>query len=272
MTTLTKGGTIATIAVLTAAATLATMPVRPAAAAPDRSPDAILADYARAVGGDAAWSKHKTVHAVTRLTVKGMGLSGTEDRWATSTGQFLSVTTIPGIPAFRGGTDGRVSWTEDPINGLRVLDAKEAEQARVDMTWNADLKLKKLFTKIALIPAPADAPAGSDLECLEMSARLSPPLIMCFDAKTHLRAFDKGSKSTPQGETPFTSVITAWRDMGSVKVPAGLEMVAGPMTLQGQLESIAFDQKPARGLFRLPAKVAEAAAKGRPSASKTAAK
>src|SRR4051794_32514682 len=90
-----------------------------AAAAP--SPTAILDAYAKAIGGTKAWAQHKNLRITRTLEAKGMQIRGTEERTAMPGGKMLSVTTIEGVGSMKQGADGKVRWTEDPINGLRVL-------------------------------------------------------------------------------------------------------------------------------------------------------
>src|SRR5262245_50714690 len=115
-----------------------------AAAAPARSADAILDDYARAVGGEAALKKHRTLHVRSAVEAKGMQIRGQEERWLTSSGKMLSVTSLAAIGDIRQGSNGKVRWSEDPINGLRILKGAEDEAARIDGAWNADVQMKKL--------------------------------------------------------------------------------------------------------------------------------
>ena len=61
------------------AATPAEPPLRPA--------QAILADYANAIGGLQAWKRLRSVHVKRTLTVVGQGASGPEERWATADGR-----------------------------------------------------------------------------------------------------------------------------------------------------------------------------------------
>src|SRR5256885_3032498 len=82
-----------------------------------RSPDDILADYVKAVGGAEALGKVKSVHLKRRLEVKGMQFHGTEERSANAAGQLLVVMEITGVPKARQGTDGQVQWSEDQIFG-----------------------------------------------------------------------------------------------------------------------------------------------------------
>src|SRR5205823_6405021 len=147
----------------------------PPAITPKRAAAAVLEDYARALGGEAAWKRHKTLHMKRSLEVKGMQISGTEERYATANGKAMSVTTIPGMGTFREGSDGKTAWSEDPINGLRLLEGAEAEEAKVDATWDAELQLAKLYREVRAVDPPSAPPPGRRYECLELVHKLGKP-------------------------------------------------------------------------------------------------
>jgi zinc protease len=220
--------------------------------APTRSADAILDDYAKAVGGEQAWKKHKTVRMKRQVEIKGMNMSGTDERYATAAGKSLSVISLPGIGSFRQGSDGKVRWSEDPINGLRVLAGAEDEEAKVEATWNAELQLKKLYEKVRSVPPPEPPPAGKRYECVELTPKLAKPAVTCFDAESHLRVFQKGTHATPQGEIPYTVTFGDWREVEGIKMPFTEDTVAGPMNLGAKVTEVKFDEKVDGKLFVLP--------------------
>ena len=227
-----------------------------AAAAPETSPrtvKAILDDYAEAIGGVQALGRHRNIYVKREIKVKGMGVGGTEERWATAAGQVLSVTTLPGIGVVKqGATSSQQRWSQDPINGLRILQGAEAEQARIEGTWNADVKLLKLYKSARVVPRPEGAPKTDPLECLELVPSVGHPAIACFDARTHLRAYQQGKQATPQGEVPYSARLSDWREVEGVKLPFREETTAGPMTVEVRLSEVKFNQKLAPTLFRLP--------------------
>jgi zinc protease len=229
-----------------------------------RSPDEVLADYVNAIGGEAAWKRHKSVHMKRRLEVKGMQLSGTEERWGAAGDKTLSVTTISGMGSFRQGSDGKVAWSEDPINGLRILEGPEAEEAKTEAAWNGELEMKKLFTKLRAVPPPDPPPAGHKYECLELVPKLAKPAVACFDAESHLRTIQKGSHASPQGEVPYKVTFSDWRQVGGMTLPYAEEMTAGPMTLLMQVTEVKLDEKLDAKVFALPKPVKAARAAAAP--------
>jgi hypothetical protein len=234
----------------------------PKAAAPLRSPDAILADHVKAIGGAAALGRHKTLRTKRAVNVQGMNIAGTEERVAAAGNKLLSMVTMPGMGGpIRQGSDGETFWADDPINGLRLLEGVERAQARFDATWNAELSIAKLFKTVTAVPPPAGAPSARSLECLELVPTEGLPMTTCFDAATHLRVFQTGRQATPQGPVPFVTELSDWRSYDGVKMPALERTKAGPASIEARLTEVKFDQPVDPSVFKLPrAKAAKAAA------------
>jgi hypothetical protein len=244
-----------------------------AAVEPTRTVDAILADHVAALGGKAILGRHKSLHVKRKITIKGMGIEGEEERFAATGDRFLAITSIPGIGTVRQGSDGKTFWSEDPINGLRLLTGPEKEQARLDGSWNAELRMTKLYKKITVVPAPANAPGAkagaidkaggapaAALECLELVPREGSPMTICFDGKTHQRVFQTGRQMTPQGEMPFEAHFSQWQDFEGVSLPTLEETTAGPTTIEARLLEVKFDEKVDPSLFKLKKTAASAPA------------
>src|SRR3954452_13979537 len=199
----------------TAAATTAPSartPTSTPAAGTVRPPEAILADAVKATGGAAAWNAHKTAHFKMETTLQGMGMGGRGERFQTNTDKALTVLEMTGIGRAREGTNGKVAWTEDPLQGIRYLEGAEAEQARIGSSWNPDLAAGDLFVKLESATEPG--PNGVALECVVATPRLGQPLRSCYDARTHLQVSQSGVRTTPQGDVPFRATLGDWRDVG----------------------------------------------------------
>jgi hypothetical protein len=218
-----------------------------------RAADAILDDYAKAVGGK-AMERHKAVYMKRKVMVKGMGVEGTEERWGQAPSKFLSVMQLPGVGTVKAGSTGSKRWSQDPINGLRLLAGAEDEQATIDGTWNADVQLRKLFKTRKAVPPPAGAPKDAKLECVELTPAVAKPTTMCFDAVTHLRVYQEGKQSTPQGELPYSVKLSDWREVQGVKLAHLEEMTAGPMALESRVLEVKFGPKIPPGQFNMPSK------------------
>ena len=220
-----------------------------ASAAPGlRTPDAILADAVAATGGVAGWGAHKTAHIKLTISLQGMGMGGPAEHFQTNANRSLTLTSLPGVGSIREGSNGKVMWAQDPINGIRYLEGAEAEQARIEAAWNSDLQAHELFPKIE---TAVDSPAG--LECLTMTPKVGPPIRSCYDAQTHLQASQEGTRTTAQGDVPFHSTVKDWRPVGGVKIPFDSVTQAGPITVVTTVNEIVFDEPMDDKMFEPPA-------------------
>jgi hypothetical protein len=93
---------------------------------------------------------------------------------------------------------------------------------------------------------------GESHECLELRAKLSKPIVMCFDTKTNLRVLQTGVHSTPQGDVPYTVLVGSWRDVSGVKMPFWEQLTAGPMTMEADTLDVVFDEPLRDSMFQMP--------------------
>lgn len=223
-----------------------------AAATPGlRSPDAILADSVQATGGAAAWQAHQTQHTKMTIGLQGMGMGGPAEHFQTRTNKSLMISTLPGVGQVLEGSNGEVAWSQDPVNGLRFLDGAEAEQSRIESAWNPDLSARELYARVE---TAAGAPAG--LECLTLTPRTGSAIRSCYDARTHLQVSQEGTRATPQGDIPFRTTLSDWRDFGGVKMPYASETQAGPVTIVTTITAVTFDEPVDDKMFDPPAPAA----------------
>jgi hypothetical protein len=143
-----------------------------------------------------------------------------------------------------------VFWAQDPVNGLRLLEGAEAEEARVESAWNPEKRLKDFYQKVEST-AEAD-PAGAPLECVVLTPALGKPVTNCYDPASHLQVSQKGSRATPQGDTPYLSTFKDWRDVGGIKVPFSVDTQAGPITFTARATAVTFDERLDNKIFEPP--------------------
>jgi zinc protease len=240
--------TLPTVLLLATTAVDAGVPPAP----PPRAAEAILADYARAIGGERAWRRHRNLYSKRTMVAKGMEISGTEERYATSAGKVLAVSDMTGLGRFRQGSDGRVRWSDDPINGLRILSGAEEEEARIDATWNGEVQLARSYEKVRSVPPPVPPPAGHRYECVELVPRTAAAAITCFDAETHLRVLQQGTHAGPQGAVPYLTRFSDWREVQGIKMPFSEETTAGALTLEGRVVEVKLDGRVDPRMFAVP--------------------
>jgi hypothetical protein len=224
---------------LLALLSLAAAPARAGWPAGPRTPAAILADAVTALGGQAAIESHTSILMKLEVTFAGMGISGTVERLAKSDGKMLVTTDVPGNGTSREGTNGAVFWADDPINGLRAVTGAEAELLRIDASFCPELHATELFKTVEA--ATDTGPGGAPLECVVLTPKEGSAITNCYDAKTHLQITQKGTHTTPQGESPFTTTLKDYRDVGGVKVAYGMDTKEGPFTFTMHVTEVKLD-------------------------------
>jgi hypothetical protein len=248
------GGTMITLLVLVAAIDAGAPPARVVTAGPQRDAKHILADYARAIGDEKVWQKHKSMRVKREVSVKAMNFTSVEETHLTRAGKVISTSSMPGMGTFRRGYDGHTAWGDDPIFGLRVLHGAEADEVRIAATWNSEWRLGEVYAPVRAVPPPADAPAGEPLECVELGKPQSKPSVACFDAKTHLRVWEKGVQASQAGDAPYVTRYSDWVKVDGVLVWHREDVTVGPVTMTGHIVEIVFDEPAPAKLFALPKK------------------
>jgi hypothetical protein len=219
-----------------------------------REAKAILADYAKAIGDEKAWKKHKSVRIRREVSVKAMHFTSQEEMRLARGGKVFSTSEMKDMGTFRRGSDGRLAWAEDPIGGLRILKDGEAEDMRIAATWNLEWRLGEVYAKVLSVPPPAVAPTEQPLECVELSKAKGQSSVLCFDSKTHLRIWEKGVQSSQGGEVPYVTRFSDWRPVDGVLVWHQEQVTVGPVTMEGRIVEIVFDEAIPATLFALPKK------------------
>jgi hypothetical protein len=230
-------------------------PTPPAAPPPElRDAKAILADYAKAIGDESAWKRHKSVRIKREVVVRAMNFKSQEETRMLRSGKLHSTSSMPGMGTFRRGYDGRIAWSDDPINGLRVLKGAEADDVRLAAVWDSEWRLGEVYAPVKSVVPPADAPQGEPLECVALSKPQGRPSTVCFAAKTHLRVWEKGVQASQGGPVPYVTRFSDWRVVDGVRVWYREEVTVGPITMEGRISGIIFDEPTPPRLFSLPRK------------------
>lgn len=212
-----------------------------------RTVDQIVGDFVTASGGVTPWKKHRSLAVSMAISVRGLGLSGTATALWTAKGQYLETGDLPNMLTMKRGSDGKRFWSQDPIDGLRWLQGAEAEQAQIAGAWMGYLRLQDHSTAAKIVAAP-----DAKLECIEVTYKLSTTTTYCFDKVSHLLSLETGKKASPQGETPYTTRASDYRDAGGVMLPYTQETTAGPATFVVNVQSVAWDVPTPPALFKLP--------------------
>ncbi len=215
--------------------------------AADRTPDDILRDYEKASGGLGPWKKRKAIRIRQVVSLRGMNLEGAGEVIQTKGGSFLVVQELPVVGKLSKASNGKVIWSRDKINGLRILEGDEADQTRLESMWQVELRLRTVYPTRKIAPSET-----ATEECVELSSKDSSPIVRCFDKQTHLATTMKGTAVSPQGETPYTVKFLDYALQDGITMSRRQEVMAGPAILDIRLESVEWDPKVNPSIFKIP--------------------
>ncbi|MGD0836441.1 MAG: hypothetical protein ABSB49_07340 [Polyangia bacterium] len=219
-----------------------------------RNAKAILSDYAKAIGDESLWRRHKSLRVKRVVKVESMHFVSEDSTRIARGGKLYEESQLPDMGTFRRGSDGKIAWAEDPIGGLRVLKGAEAEDVRLGAAWDSEWHLADLYAEALSIPPPAGAPAGLGCECVELRKKKAQPTRICFDRATHLRVWEQGVQAAQGGQVPYATTFSDWQRVDGVLVWHHEVVSAGPVTMDDRIVEFVFDEPTPISLFMLPRK------------------
>jgi len=190
-------------------------------------PDAtdLLERSVAAMGGREAIGRIATLHYRGQLSVTAQAIHGTMELWWKG-GDFFTAQEIPGIGVIQAGKQGDVSWSEDPITGLRRLEGVEDAQHRWVSSLVPVAEWSQHFAQatttgermidgrpaydIALRGHSPQVPAGS---------KGAFDATMTIDAESYLLVAQSFDQATPMGPVPFNVKLEDYRTVEGVQFP-----------------------------------------------------
>ncbi len=217
----------------------------------EQFPDAaeLLAKSVDAVGGKAKLDTVESFHLEGTIGAPKQNLTGKVETWWKG-GDFYMVQTIPGLGINRSGKKGDVIWAEEPINGLRKLEGKEAEQHM----WASSLLLsadwKNFFDSAETVRSREID--GKKVYDIELSASSGAKLTVTLDAESHLMVEQSFKVHSPLGSMPVKIRSTDYRDIDGMKIPHKQVTDASLMVLTQELTVVELNSEVNEDAFAMP--------------------
>ena len=180
------------------------------------SADPILDSYVKAVGGEAALSKLKSVTEKAGLEM-GPGRSVSVDIYEEAPGRRVSFAHMPGGNESVTGYNGTDGWLAAPKRPVRIMNADEQYAAKLDAEFLVPSDPRKAFTEFQTV-AP-DTISGKEMNVVLGKNPNQPPVTLFFDKQTGLLVRMLRYASTPLGRNPTQVDFADYRDESGVKMP-----------------------------------------------------
>ena len=194
------------------------------------SVDQILAKYAQALGGQAAYEK------VTTRTMKGTveipddNVTGTALVVAKAPGSFRLTMDIPGWGVVETVLDGGNGWEKNPDSGMHAMSRTDLAVAQRDHNFYREVRLKELYSKMET--AGADKVEGHAVYVVEATPAAGSAEKLYFDAESGLlvkRDFER--VTLEDGIVQYEMLMRDYREVDGLKLPFTIEQRAPDNTM-----------------------------------------
>lgn len=197
--------------------------------------DQVLDKAITALGGRAAMEKVTSRTGKGTIEIPDAGMSGSIQVYEKAPNMSAVMIDLGGMQ-IRQGFDGAVAWEEDPQQGMRVKSGVELAEAKREATFNPELKMKELYTKLTV--RGREKVGTSDAWVVDAVPAEGAPVIFYFDVESGLPVRMDSTRDTPQGQIAVQSYLDDYRVIEGVKVAHVLRQVTSMFTMTMRLTEV----------------------------------
>jgi zinc protease len=215
--------------------------------------DAILDKYVAVTGGKAAYEKIHSEIMVGTLEVSAMGFKAKVTQWSAEPNLSYSETEITGIGKIQEGSDGKVAWSSNSMQGPHVKEGLEKAQATQASTFNSELHWKNIYKSVET--QAVESIDGKDCYKVVLTPAEGPAVTHYYDKESGLLAKILLTTAGPMGQVPVEIVPSDYRKEGEILVPHKIKHTAAGQELSTTVESLTINAAMPPGRFDLPEEI-----------------
>lgn len=226
-----------------AAVTVALAPVASAAAQGLPTASDLVAKHVAAIGGKDAIMKIKSVHQKQTMEIPAAGLTAEMETFAAAPNKIMVKTTIPGIGEMNQGSDGKIAWDINPMQGSRLLEGSELEQTLSD----ADFYAGRLFSadKFKSMETVELTDFNNEKAYRVRMVRLNGDTVFTFfSSKDAFLIGTEATQESPMGRATTMTKLSGYQEFGGVKMASRTEMLMGPTSIVTTVTATTVNQVP----------------------------
>lgn len=205
------------------------------------SADEIFARYVEAIGGEDAIRAHSSATTKGTFEVPTMGLSGALTIYQIAPDKGVVHTSIPGMGDSIQGYNGEIGWSEDAMQGPRLLEGAELTAVKMQIGLHAALEYSEHYPeRTAAGEAEWNDQAAYRIDLVDVDGNESSQY---FATETGLLLGTEGSTTTDMGTFEATTNLSDYQEFGGVlfATSAITNMPAMGVEFAMTFESVTFD-------------------------------
>lgn len=183
----------------------------------DITAEQVIEKSIEATGGRKAFEGMKSSYAKGTFELPALGATGQTEIWAKAPNKQLSVTTVEGFGEVKSGCDGQVAWTDNPEQGLVVLEGEAAAVLKREATFNGVVKWKELYPKTEL--KGKQKLEDRDVFVIELTPAGGKPVTHYYDAENFLLLRSDMVFPTMEGMNTVQTTFADYKEVEGRKAP-----------------------------------------------------
>jgi outer membrane lipoprotein-sorting protein len=212
--------------------------------------ETILDKYIEATGGKAAYQKHHTEVSKGTFEMAAMGIKGDVMSYKAEPDKSLTEVDLTGIGKVREGSDGKVYWQINPMQGPHVKDGAEKAQAILTGRFNGELNWRELFKDTKTVGT--DTVDGKTCYKVELTPAEGSPVTQCYDKESNLMVKMSMTVQGPMGDMPVDSFVSDYRKEGDVLMPHKIKQSQAGQEIVISIDSVTFNAEIPADKFAIP--------------------
>ncbi|HSU16217.1 DUF4412 domain-containing protein [Longimicrobium sp.] len=230
-----------------------------AAAAAQQTPAAnlppaqqVVEKYVQAVGGRQNIGKFSSRHSQVEMAIPAMGMTMNIDVYQSRPNKMFMRVDMPGMGVTTSGYDGQVAWTNNAMQGPRILSGTEMNEALRQADFDASLDpAKSAATMETVGERTVD---GRGCWNVRMVTRTGIEVMNCFDKETGLLVGSSMKQQSQMGEMQVDVAYSDYKEFDGIRMPTKTTMSMMGQQMTSTVKSVTHEPIP-DSTFALPPEI-----------------
>lgn len=212
-----------------------------------QSPNKILSQANKALGGESKLKSVRSWIATGKITRKSDGATGKYEAEASSGNLYGGMFDLNGFE-YAVGYNGKSGWIRDSRNGLRTITGDAAQDFQAEAAYRNSRWLNAKSEKAKIAASGTANVNGNNANCLQMTTPKNVRIRMCFDAASGLLVREE----IPQGEIVKVFEYSDYRAVDGIQTAFTIISKVGDETFEIKLDEVKYNAPIDQAKFNFP--------------------
>ncbi|MGH7552400.1 MAG: hypothetical protein ACREMQ_05175 [Longimicrobiales bacterium] len=177
----------------------------------------LVARHVAAIGGADALLSRTSIHMVGEFSMAAMGLTGKVEAFQMHPDKSFSRVSIEGLGEIKRGFDGTTGWSMNPMEGPRLLEGTELQQAKDESDMLGRVRDPSVVSSMETTEkTEMDGQPCYRVKFVWKSGRETTD---CFSVDSGLLVGGTVNVVSPMGNVEATVLYSDYKDFGPFKMP-----------------------------------------------------